>query len=55
MQHKALNNLVEASSPQIYGVEEMLDSVETIPLHSFVKKEIQDYGELCDQDCQDCD
>ncbi len=45
----------EASSQQIFGVEEMLDAVETLPLHSSVKKGIQDYGELCDSDCQDCD
>ena len=39
----------------IYGVENMLEIVGNTPLHSLTKKDIQDYGELCDSDCQDCD
>jgi hypothetical protein len=39
----------------VYGVEEMLNMVAAIPLHTITAKEIEDYGEQCDSDCQDCD
>ncbi len=47
--------LNDLTTEVVYGVEEMLDIAGNMPLHSFTAKEIEDYGELCDQDCQDCD
>lgn len=38
----------------IFGVEEMLKVVNSTPLHSDSEK-IEDYGDLCDSDCVDCD
>lgn len=48
-------NIQLAEKPGIYGVQDMVELVESSPLHSLKKGEIQDYGELCDQDCLDCD
>ncbi len=49
------NNEIEEKKTGIYGIQEMIDLVESNPLHSMSKGEIKDYGELCDQDCIDCD
>ena len=43
------------NTASVFGIEEMLQTAGNSPLHSFSAKEIEDYGELCDDDCQDCD
>jgi len=55
MQNKQTAEFVDTSEFHIYGEDEMLNSIEPISLHSTINKKIQDYGELCDTDCKDCD
>ncbi|MHB8871972.1 MAG: hypothetical protein ACYC5G_05975 [Candidatus Doudnabacteria bacterium] len=39
----------------IFGVEDMVNSMKNIPLHSTDHIKIDDAGELCDSDCIDGD
>ena len=55
MQDKIITNEPAPKTLPVFGVDEMLNTIGNTPLHSFTPKEIEDYGELCDQDCQDCD
>ena len=43
------------TTKMVYGIEDMLSASTNTPLHSTNTKEIEDFGELCDSDCVDCD
>lgn len=39
----------------VFGVSEMIAITGDISLHSDTKGIVEDFGELCDSDCIDCD